>query len=163
MLTAGVPAPPIVLLDQHGSTFDVASLRGRRVLVFFYPKANTPGCTQQACALRDVMAGTEGPWGAGLSARARRGIAVVGVSPDAPSAQAKFDAKYGLGYPLLCDTDHSVAESYGVWKEKSLYGKRYMGIERSAFLIDADGVVEQAWYKISPANTPVKLLEVLGA
>ncbi|MFZ9628807.1 MAG: peroxiredoxin [Ilumatobacteraceae bacterium] len=162
MLTAGMTAPPIALPDQHGQSFDLASLRGRRVLVFFFPKANTPGCTQQACALRDVLAGSAGNWGDGVPAAVLGTTAVVGVSPDGPAAQAKFDAKYGLGYPLLCDIDHAVAEAYGVWKEKSLYGKKYMGIERSAFLIGADGVIEHAWYTISPAATPVRLLEALG-
>lgn len=164
MLAPGQPAPPLSLLDQHGQAFDLASLRGRRVLVFFYPKANTPGCTQQACALRDVLAGTPGPWGeAGQVAAVLGDTAVVGVSPDAPTAQKKFADKYGLTYPLLADTDHTVAEAYGVWKEKSLYGKKYMGIERSAFLVGVDGRIEHAWYKISPAATPIKLLEALGA
>jgi peroxiredoxin Q/BCP len=149
MLIAGQPAPRFSLPDQHGEVVDLTSFRGRRVLVFFYPKANTPGCTQQACGLRDI-AGSVGD------------TAIVGVSPDAPGAQKKFDDKYGLGYPLLADTDHTVAEAFGVWKEKSLYGKKYMGIERSAFLIDTEGRVQQAWYKISPAATPVQLLEALG-
>jgi peroxiredoxin Q/BCP len=149
MLIAGQPAPRFSLPDQRGEVVDLTSFRGRRVLVFFYPKANTPGCTQQACGLRDI-AGSVGD------------TAIVGISPDAPGAQKKFDDKYGLGYPLLADTDHTVAEAYGVWKEKSLYGKKYMGIERSAFLIDTEGRVQQAWYKISPAATPVQLLEALG-
>jgi peroxiredoxin Q/BCP len=149
MLIAGQPAPRFALPDQRGEVVDLTSFRGRRVLVFFYPKANTPGCTQQACGLRDI-AGSVGD------------TAIVGISPDAPGAQKKFDDKYGLGYPLLADTDHTVAEAYGVWKEKSLYGKKYMGIERSAFLIDTEGRVQQAWYKISPAATPVQLLEALG-
>ncbi len=149
MLTPGQDAPPISLTNQHGETVDLHTYRGRRVLIFFYPKANTPGCTQQACALRDV-AGEVGD------------TAIIGLSPDAPTAQAKFDAKYELGYPLLADTDHAVAEAYGVWQEKKNYGKTYMGILRSAFLIAADGTVEQAWYKISPKDTPVKLLEALG-
>ena len=119
------------------------------MLVFFYPKANTPGCTQQACGLRDV-AGQVGD------------TAIIGISPDKPAAQKKFDDKYALGFPLLADTDHTVAEAYGVWKEKTMYGKTYMGIERSAFLIGPDGKVEQAWYKISPKDTPLKLLEALG-
>ncbi len=149
MLTPGQDAPPISLTNQHGETVDLHTYRGRRVLIFFYPKANTPGCTQQACALRDV-AGEVGD------------TAIIGLSPDVPTAQAKFDAKYELGYPLLADTDHAVAEAYGVWQEKKNYGKTYMGILRSAFLIAADGTVEQAWYKISPKDTPVKLLEALG-
>ena len=148
MLTPGRTAPAISLLDQHGTTVTLRAYRGRRVLIFFYPKANTPGCTQQACGLRDVT-GEVGD------------TAIIGISPDKPAAQAKFDDKYGLGYPLLADTEHAVAEAYGVWKEKSLYGKKYMGIERSAFLIGADGKIEQAWYKISPKDTPLKLLEAL--
>jgi peroxiredoxin Q/BCP len=120
------------------------------VLVFFYPKANTPGCTQQACALRDV-AGQLGD------------TAILGISPDTSTAQKKFDDKYELGYPLLADTEHTVAEAYGVWQEKNNYGKKYMGVVRSAFLVGADGKVEHAWYKISPKDTPVKLLDALEA
>ncbi|MEY4340144.1 MAG: hypothetical protein RLZ14_1994 [Actinomycetota bacterium] len=150
MLTPGRKAPAISLPDQQGNTVTLRAHLGRRVLVFFYPKANTPGCTQQACGLRDVAAQVGD-------------TAIIGISPDKPTAQAKFDEKYGLGFPLLADTEHAVAEAYGVWKEKSLYGKKYMGIERSAFLIGADGTIEQAWYKISPKDTPLKLLEALGA
>ena len=118
--------------------------------MFFYPKANTPGCTQQACALRDV-AGQVGD------------TAIIGISPDSSAAQKKFDDKYELGYPLLADTEHAVAEAYGVWQEKKNYGKTYMGIVRSAFLVDEAGKLAQVWYKISPKDTPVKLLEALGA
>ena len=150
MLTAGRTAPPISLPDQHGTTVLLRTYRGRRVLIFFYPKAGTPGCTQQACALRDI-AGQVGD------------TAIIGISPDRPSAQKKFDEKHSLGYPLLADTEHVVAEAYGVWKEKSMYGRTYMGIERSAFLIGADGKLDHAWYKISPKDTPLKLLEALGA
>ena len=149
MLTTGKTAPAISLLDQHGNTVTLKSFKGRRVMVFFYPKANTPGCTQQACNLRDI-AGQVGD------------TAILGISPDKPGAQLKFDEKYGLGYPLLADTEHAVAEAYGVWKLKKNYGKEYMGIERSAFLVGADGKIEHAWYKISPKDTPVKLLEALG-
>ncbi len=149
MLTAGQLAPSIVLTNQDGETVDLGTYRGRRVLIFFYPKASTPGCTQQACGLRDI---------AGQVAD----TAIIGISPDKPTAQKKFDDKYTLGYPLLADTEHAVAEAYGVWQEKAMYGKKYMGILRSAFLVDADGVVEQAWYKISPKDTPVKLLEALA-
>lgn len=150
MLTPGDPAPSISLTNQHGDVVDLATYRGRRVLVFFYPKASTPGCTQQACNLRDI-AGQIGD------------TAILGISPDKPAAQKKFDDKYGLGYLLLADVDHQVAEAYGVWKLKRLYGKEYMGIERSAFLVGPDGTLEQVWYKISPADTPRKLLEALGA
>ena len=148
-LSTGDKAPAFSLEDQHGNTVKLSSFKGRRVLVFFYPKANTPGCTQQACGLRD-LAGQVGD------------TAIVGISPDGSAAQKKFDDKYTLGFPLLADTEHAVAEAYGVWQEKAMYGKKYMGIVRSAFLIDADGKIEQAWYKISPKDTPVKLLEALG-
>ena len=149
MITPGTRAPSFSLLNQHGATVTSASLAGRRMLLFFYPKANTPGCTQQACGLRDVAAEVGD-------------TLIVGVSPDKPAAQKKFDDKYTLGYDLLADTEHTLAEAYGVWKLKKNYGKEYMGIERSAFLIGADGKVEQAWYKISPKDTPLKLLEALG-
>jgi peroxiredoxin Q/BCP len=150
MLNAGDRAPSIQLTDQHGKAFDLAELKGHPVLVYFYPKASTPGCTQQSCLLRDI---------AGQIGDTR----IVGISPDKPAAQLKFDEKYGLGFPLLADTEHEVAEAFDVWKQKSMYGRQYMGIERSAFLIDAKGVVRNAWYKISPKDTPVKLLEALGA
>ena len=149
MLTPGSPAPHIALTNQDGKTSDLQALRGRNVLVFFYPKANTPGCTQQACGLRDIAAQVDG-------------TVILGISPDQPAAQKKFDDKYSLGYDLLADTDHAVAEAYGVWQEKSMYGKKYMGILRSAFLIDTEGNIAHAWYKISPADTPKKLLEALG-
>jgi peroxiredoxin Q/BCP len=149
MITTGTRAPAFSLLNQHGATVTSASLAGRRHLLFFYPKANTPGCTQQACGLRDV-AGQVGD------------TVIIGVSPDKPAAQKKFDEKYELGYDLLADSEHTLAEAYGVWKLKKNYGKEYMGIERSAFLVGADGRVEQAWYKISPKDTPVKLLEALA-
>jgi thioredoxin-dependent peroxiredoxin len=148
MLQSGDPAPPLDLLDQHGNTVRLADYVGRRICVYFYPKADTPGCTQQSCLLRD-LAGQIGD------------VAIIGVSPDTAAKQAKFDVKHSLGFPLLADTEHAAAEAYGVWKQKSMYGKTYMGIERSSFLIGADGVIERAWYKISPKDTPVKLLEAL--
>ena len=146
-------APDFKLTDQAGKPFHLAgSLRKAKSahLVYFYPKADTPGCTTQACGLRDVAdrIGT---------------TVVVGISPDAPEKQAKFDEKYSLGFTLLSDADHAVAEDYGVWGERSLYGRKYMGIIRSAFLIGANGKVEQAWYKISPADTPKKLLAALAS
>lgn len=149
MLSTGSVAPAIALSDQHGDTVQLSSFLGQRVLIFFYPKASTPGCTQQACGLRDVAAQVNG-------------TVILGISPDKPAAQKKFDDKYSLGYPLLADTEHEVAEAYGVWAQKSMYGKQYMGIVRSAFLVGVDGTIEHAWYKISPADTPKKLLEALG-
>ncbi len=149
-LEVGDKAPAISLEDQHGDTVKLSSFKGRRVMVFFYPKANTPGCTTQACALRDV-------------ADKVGDTAIIGISPDTPARQANFDEKYSLGYPLLADVEHTVAEAYGVWGEKKNYGRTYMGVIRSAFLIDARGKVEQAWYKISPKDTPTKLLAALEA
>jgi peroxiredoxin Q/BCP len=150
LLRPGDPAPSFELPDQSGTDTSLASLRGRKVLLYFYPKADTPGCTTQACGLRDIL-GQVGD------------TAIVGMSPDKPAALAKFDTKYHLGFPLLSDVDHAVAEAYGVWQEKKNYGKTYMGIVRSAFLIDEKGKLEQVWYKISPKDTPVKLLDALGA
>jgi peroxiredoxin Q/BCP len=148
-LEAGKKAPAFSLPDQSGQTVKLGGFKGRKVLVYFYPRADTPGCTAQACGLRDV--------------RKKVGdTAIVGISPDKPTAQAKFDEKYGLGFPLLSDIDHAVAEAYGVWVEKSMYGRKYLGIERSAFLIDEQGKLAQVWYKISPKDTSAKLLESLG-
>ena len=149
MLSVGSPAPDVVLTNQHAEVVDLATLRGKRVLVFFYPKANTPGCTQQACGLRDVAGSVEN-------------TVIVGISPDKPAKQAKFDEKYGLGFPLLADEDHAVAEAFGAWGEKSMYGKKYMGIIRSAYLIDETGKIQEAWPKVSPKDTPANLLKSLG-
>jgi thioredoxin-dependent peroxiredoxin len=150
VLKEGDKAPPFTLLDQSGKKVKLADFKGRKVLVYFYPKADTPGCTKQACGLRDIR-GDIGD------------TAVLGISPDAPTKQAKFDTKYGLGFPLLADEDHSVAEAYGVWTEKAMYGRKYMGILRSAFLIDEKGHLAGVWYKISPADTPKNLLAALAA
>jgi peroxiredoxin Q/BCP len=147
-LKPGDPAPEFSLSDQDGNTRTLKSLRGRKVLVYFYPKADTPGCTTQSCGLRDV--------------RDQVGdTQIIGISPDKPARQKKFDEKYGLGFPLLADEEHAAAEAYGVWAEKSMYGKKYMGIVRSAFLIDEKGKVAEAWYKVSPADTPTNLLKAL--
>jgi peroxiredoxin Q/BCP len=151
-LKLGDTAPDFTLLDQNGDPFSLSkSLKTKKVrrLVYFYPKADTPGCTQQACALRDV-AGQIGD------------TVILGISPDKPAALARFRDKYSLNFDLLSDIDHAVAEAYDVWKEKKNYGKTYMGIERSAFLIGPDGKVRNAWYKISPKDTPVRLLEALA-
>jgi peroxiredoxin Q/BCP len=148
MLKPGDKAPAFTLLDQAGSKVKLSDFKGRKVLVYFYPKADTPGCTQQSCGLRDI-AGQVGD------------TAIVGISPDSPERQAKFDTKYSLGFPLLADEDHGVAEAYDVWGEKSMYGRKYMGIVRSAFLIDEKGRIEQAWYKVSPKDTATNLLKSL--
>jgi thioredoxin-dependent peroxiredoxin len=149
VLEPGDEAPDFTLLDQHGEPFTLSrSVEQRKVwhLVFFYPKALTSGCTAQACGLRDVAA-------------AVGGTAIVGISPDAPPLQARFDQKHGLGYPLLSDPDHAVADAYGVWGEKSMYGRKYMGIVRSAFLVDEEGRIASAWYKVSPVGTAANLLK----
>ena len=151
-LEPGDKAPDFTLLDQHGDPFSLSkSVKGRKAkhLIYFYPKADTPGCTQQACGLRDI-AGQVGD------------TAIVGISPDPPGRQAKFDQRYGLGFPLLADEDHAVAEAYGTWGERSMYGRSYMGIIRSAFLVDEQGKVAEAWYKVSPKDTPTNLLKALG-
>jgi peroxiredoxin Q/BCP len=148
-LKPGDKAPDIKLADQQGKTVKLSDYKGRKVLVYFYPKADTPGCTTQACGLRDVL-GDIGDAG------------VIGISPDPPAKQAKFDQKYGLGFPLLADVDHAVAEAYDVWAEKSMYGRTYMGIVRSAFLVDEKGKLAEVWYKISPKDTPKNLLAALG-
>ena len=150
MLVSGSNAPAFTLPDQDGNSVRLSSFKGRRVLVYFYPKADTPGCTQQSCLLRDVVD--------------RIGdTAIIGISPDPPAKQKKFADKYELPFPLLADVEHVVAEKYGVWKQKSMYGRTYMGIERSAFLIGANGKIEHAWYKVSPKDTPANLLKALKA
>jgi peroxiredoxin Q/BCP len=142
MLQPGDPAPAFSLLDQAGNTVELTAFAGRKLLLFFYPKADTPGCTTQSCAVRDARGDL-----------ASLGVDVVGVSPDRPDAQSRFDEKFDLGFPLLSDPDHAVAEAYGVWGEKVNYGRTYMGIIRSSFLIDEDGRIERAWYKVAPAAT----------
>jgi peroxiredoxin Q/BCP len=150
MLTQGDKAPGFTLLDQDGNEVSLSGQAGHKVLVYFYPKADTPGCTTQACGLRDIL-GDIGD------------TRVLGISPDKPAKQKRFDDKYSLGFPLLADEDHSVAEAYGAWGEKSMYGRTYMGIIRSAFLVDEAGLVAEAWPKISPKDTPKNLLKALGA
>ena len=148
MLKEGTLAPDIELLDQHEKKFSLKKLSRRTVLVYFYPKADTPGCTQQSCGLRDI-------------ADQIGKTVIVGISPDKPAKFLKFDEKYSLGFTLLSDDTNAVAKKYKVWKKKSMYGREYMGIERSAFLINGKGEIVHAWYKISPKDTPLRLLESL--
>jgi peroxiredoxin Q/BCP len=135
-------APDFEIPDQDGKTVRLSDFRGKKILLYFYPKANTPGCTLQSCSVsraREDLASI--------------GVAVLGMSPDKPSSQKRFDSLFNLGFPLLCDTEHKVAEAYGVWGEKSFLGKKFMGIIRSSFLIDEDGKIMQTWYKVSPGDT----------
>lgn len=141
-LKTGAKAPAFALSDQNESTVKLTDFSGRKLLLYFYPKADTPGCTTQSCAVRDSS-----------DDFSTLGVDVVGISPDKPSKQQAFDQKYGLGFPLLSDADHVVAERYGVWGEKKNYGRTYMGIIRSAFLIDENGRIEGAWYGVSPKDT----------
>lgn len=150
-LNPGDQALPFALKDQEGKVVSLADFQGRKLLLYFYPKADTPGCTKQACSIRD-----------GREDLASLGVAVVGVSPDDPGRQKKFDGKYGLGFPLLADADHAVAEAYGVWGEKSMYGKKVQGITRSSFLIDEEGKIIQAWYKVKPEDTVPKARQALN-
>jgi peroxiredoxin Q/BCP len=149
-LEKGDTAPLFELEDQAGRTVKLSDYRGKKVLVYFYPRANTPGCTKQACSVRDNMATLES-----------LGIAVLGISPDPPVRQKKFDEKYGLGFPLLSDPDHGVSEKYGVWGEESMYGKKLWGILRSSFLVDEKGLIVDRWYKVKPLDTVDKAMAVL--
>jgi len=150
-LKAGDKAPNFRLKDQDGSIVKLSDYKGRKLLVYFYPRASTPGCTTQSCNVRDARGDFDG-----------LGVDVVGVSPDAPDKQRKFDDKFELGFPLLADEDHAMAEAYGVWGEKSLYGRKFMGIIRSSFLIDEKGKLLGAWYKVSPKNTVPEAMKLLG-
>jgi peroxiredoxin Q/BCP len=149
-LAVGDKAPAFGLKDQHGKLVRLSSFKGQRVIVYFYPKADTPGCTQQSCNLQDAF-----PQLKKLKA------AVVGISPDPVEKQLKFADKYGLKFSLLADTDHAVAEAWGVWGEKSLYGRKFMGIVRSAFVVDEKGKLAGVFYKVSPKDTVPKAEAVL--
>ena len=148
-LKPGDKAPGFALSDQRGDDVRLSDLQGRPVFVYFYPKAGTPGCTTQACGLRDA-AGDLGD------------TAVVGISPDSAADLAAFDLKYTLGFTLLSDPDHAVADSYGAWGDKKMYGRTYQGVIRSAFLIDSTGTIVEAWYRISPKDTVIKLRKAVG-
>jgi peroxiredoxin Q/BCP len=137
MLKPGDSAPDIQLRTDSGEEFRLSDLRGKRVVLYFYPKADTPGCTAEACEFRDD-----------LRAFAKKGTVVVGVSPDKPAAQAKFKSKYDLPFTLLADEEKAAAQAYGVWKEKNMYGKKSMGIERSTFVIGPDGNIEKIYSRV---------------
>ncbi len=150
-LKPGDAAPPFTLADQAGQRVSLSDFRGGPVLVYFYPRADTPGCTAQACSVRDA--------GADL---AKAGLRAVGISPDTPDDQKRFDAKLALGFPLLSDPDHRVAEAYGAWGEKTSGGKKTSGIIRSSFLVGGDGRIAAAWRPVKPEETVPKALAALA-
>ncbi len=152
MLVIGQAAPDFTLADQTGAFVPLKSLRGKPVVLYFYPKADTPGCTKQACGFRDARAEYE-----------KAGAVVLGISPDDPKALAKFAAKFSLPFTLLADPEHATAEAYGVWVEKSMYGKKYMGIERSTFLIDAQGKIARVFPKVKVDGHADEVLTALRA
>ena len=151
MVEEGAPAPDFELQSDEGETVTLSALRGKPVVLYFYPKDDTPGCTTEACEFRDAYD------------RFRdQGVEILGVSPDTEASHQKFKSKYELPFTLLADPDHHAAEAYGVWKEKRNYGKTYMGIERSTFVIVADGKVAKAIRGIRPAGHAAAVLETLG-
>jgi peroxiredoxin Q/BCP len=152
VIAEGTEAPDFALEDQDGNVVRLSELRGSPVVLYFYPKADTPGCTTQACGVRDRSGEYE-----------RFGARVLGVSPDRPVALRKFADKYGLPFTLLADVDHAVADEYGTWVEKSMYGRKYWGMARATFVIDADGRVARVFPKVSPKTHDDVALEALGS
>ena len=146
----GDKAPPIHLQTDTGEEFDLANVKGKKVVLYFYPRASTPGCTIEAHEFRDEM-----------KKFGKKGAVVLGISPDTPKAQAGFKEKEGLNYMLLCDVDKKVAQAYGVWKEKNMYGKMVMGIERTTFVIDEAGKIAKIFPKVKPAGHAAQVLAVL--
>lgn len=151
-IQTGDEAPDFTLSDQDGNQVHLADLRGKNVVVYFYPKADTPGCTTQACGVRDHN-----------SDYAKANAVVLGVSPDPVKDLAKFADKYGLAFTLLSDEGHKVAEEYGVWVEKNMYGRKYMGNERTSFVIDSEGKIKQVFRKVKPAEHDELVLSALTA
>ena len=149
-LRAGDKAPNFSLSSQDDKVVSLSDFAGEKLLLYFYPKADTPGCTKQACSIRDATKELK-----------KLGASAIGISPDKPTKQKKFDDKYSLGFPLLSDTDNKVAKAYGAWGKKSMYGKTYEGIIRSSFVIDGEGKIAQASYKIKPLDTVPNATEVL--
>jgi peroxiredoxin Q/BCP len=150
MVEVGLPAPSFSLASDSGETVTLESLRGKPVVLYFYPKDDTPGCTTQACGIRDSWDEFE-----------NRGAIVLGVSPDSESSHVKFKEKFGLPFTLLADPDHSTAEAYGVWVERKNYGKTYMGIERSTFVIDGDGNLVKVMRSVKPDTHAADVLAAL--
>jgi len=150
-LDEGDPAPEFTTTDQDDNTVSLSDFRGKKVLLFFYPKDNTPGCTKEACAYRDAAADFE-----------KTGTVLLGISPDPPKSHIKFIDKFALPFRLLCDTDKSICEAYGIWVEKSMYGRKYMGVERSTFLIDEDGNLTAIRRKVKPEPHVAEMLQLAG-
>jgi peroxiredoxin Q/BCP len=151
MIEPGAPAPDFTLPDQDGNPVTLSAFRGRHVVVYFYPKADTPGCTAQACGVRDRRADYEAA-----------GAVVLGISPDSPKRLRAFADKYGLPFTLLSDADHEVADAYGAWVEKSMYGRKFWGNQRSTFIVDPEGVVAHVIEKVKPATHDDEVLGALG-
>jgi len=150
-LKEGDPAPSIALDTDSGEHFELSSLLGKNVVLYFYPKADTPGCTQESCAFRDST-----------QKFTAANTVIVGVSPDASKAQAKFKSKFDLPFALLADVDHKAAEEYGVWKEKSMYGKKYMGVDRTTFVIGPEGKIKKIFPKVSVAGHAEEVLAAVA-
>ena len=150
-LTEGTSAPDFSSKDQNGQSIKLSDFRGKKVILFFYPKDNTPGCTKEACAYRDASQNFEA-----------NNTVILGVSPDNEKSHKKFIDKFDLPFQLLCDTDKDICEAYGVWVEKSMYGKKYMGVERSTFLIDEDGNLAAVRRKVKPEPHVAEMLELAG-
>jgi peroxiredoxin Q/BCP len=146
----GEMAPDFTVLDDTGASVSLSSFRGKKVVLYFYPKDDTPGCTTQACDIRD-----------NFGALRERGAVVLGVSPDSVAKHVKFRTKYDLPFTLLADTDHAVSEKYGVWGEKSFYGKKYMGVDRTTFVIDEEGRILKVFPKVKAEKHLQQVLEVL--
>jgi peroxiredoxin Q/BCP len=151
MIEEGKPAPDFELKTDTGDTLKLSDLRGRQVVLYFYPKDDTPGCTTQACGIRDVYGEFE-----------RAGAVVLGISPDSERSHVKFKEKFGLPFTLLADEDHHVAEDYDVWKEKKYMGRTYMGVERSTFVIGEDGTLKKVMRRVKPATHADEVLAVLA-
>ncbi len=152
MIQKGDTAPDFELPADDGGRVRLGDLKGRRIILYFYPKDDTSGCTTQACELRDALPRID-----------EKGAVVLGVSPDPVSSHQRFRDKYSLNFPLLSDPDHQVSNAYGVWKEKSMYGRKYWGIERSTFIIDEEGVVVDVWRKVKPKGHADRVEEILDA
>lgn len=150
MLEVGMKAPEFTSVDQNGETISLSQFKGKKVILYFYPKDNTPGCTKQACG-----------FGENYPHFLEKNAVVLGVSKDSVTSHKKFEGKYNLPFPLISDTELEIIKAYDVWKEKSLYGKKYMGIERTTYLINEEGIIEKAFSKVKAASNPTDMLNEL--